>query len=331
MKFNLTLFIALLVLGGLGCTTTQEAVDETVSDSGITQEYKAIPEPPQPPLIQDQEGIPNLYLHNTHFAKKSAGGDWELGEDPIAQHASVPDLLVLHKEVGSLSSGDLISIFVNTEPVIDGEDETVAFVTSTDDGESWSQRTNIILDQANLLPVDPSLVQLEDGRLRLHFFDFTAGRLAGTGQEVTYEFYSAISEDGVNFTVEDVLLSSKSLMTDPEVVAFGDQWLMYFARHEGEDRGIWVATSEDGIHFQDEEKVEVFDGIPGAMVYAGQVYLYGCDFGGITEAVSDDGLTFESTNGSSPILTVGGLLCDPSPAVLSDGSFGLVVKKLAEN
>ncbi|NQV90654.1 exo-alpha-sialidase [Candidatus Uhrbacteria bacterium] len=317
MKFSILIF--LLILSGFGCVSQD-------LQTGNEEVFVSEKNP------QENQPIANLYYDHVFFATSSDGIAWSLGEEAIAEHASVPDLLVLDKPITDYPAQTIMSYFVDASPKKEGEDERVAFITSDNNGETWSDRVIVELDREDLLPVDPSVIQLEDGSLRLYFFDWNAGRARGQKKpNIIYTFYSALSTDGIHFTVEDASLLSDTLMTDPEVVLFEGSWIMYFARHEGDDRGIWVATSDDGIHFADERKVDIFQGIPGAMVHNDEVYLYGCDQGGIPFATSTNAFDFLSQNNSKPVLTVNGLLCDPSPAILPNGEFGLVLKRHIED
>ncbi len=330
-------FLAVIIFLGVGCASAPPPVD-------LVQ--PPLVEPPQIPSQQTFDPLSNpqgIYYHAVYFASSQDGESWQVGDLSIAEHASVPDLTVLQESVGSIKAGTLVSYFVDSAPLGEGQDEAVSFITSTDNGVTWSERTQIHLDQ-ELLPVDPSVVQLEDGRLRMHFFDFSSTRVIG--EKGPFIFYSAISGDGINFTIEGPALSSDTLMTDPEVVQLNSEWFMYFAMHEEEDLGVWVATSTDGITFENPQKISQMAGIPGAMVIDGEVHLYGCD-AGIVKTSSTDGVHFAERpepvekgligKDGKKIMDYGAIFqsnkffCDPSPAILPDGSVGLMIKSIVDN
>jgi hypothetical protein len=344
--------LAIFVFLGIGCSADiQEEPAELVTPihevpPTATEPVKDVMAPSQgmaPPQVNQMDITGGIYDHAVFFASSFDGEEWDIGETAIAMHASVPELLVLDQAVGNLPAGTAMSYFVDSSPLADGLDEAVSFVTSTDDGETWSERTQIELDE-EYLPVDPSVIQLADGRLRLHFFDFTSSREVDSNKD--HIFYSAISDDGINFEIEGESLVSETLMTDPEVVFFDDEWFMYFAMHEGDNMGVWVATSDDGITFGDPVKIDGISGIPGATVVDGVVQLYGCD-GGIVMTTSENGIDFEELPESTVSDQIGPngkpflegpsifksdkFFCDPSPAVFSDGSIGLVMKTIVEN
>lgn len=326
---NLSIALALLLVMGAGCTTARPL---SVTDTDPFEGLSMLPE----------EQIGQLYQHHVRFASSADGESWQLQDGYIAEHASVPDLLALSKDIGEYAAGTLMSHFVNSEPVAYGLDENVAFVTSTDNGETWSERTVIALDNDDHIPVDPSVMQLEDGSMRLYYFDFSVMR-GGPQDDTRSTFYMASSTDGVNYTVEGEVYAFDGLITDPEVIMHNGVFHMYYARHDDpEGAGIWHVTSEDGTAFSDPERIDVFGGIPGATVHEDTVHLFGCDHGGIVTSTSTDGVNFAELDLSPPvdqfgpggkvihdgptILSIGGMLCDPSPAVMSDGTWGLVVK-----
>jgi hypothetical protein len=148
----------------------------------------------------DPEEIGQLYEHHVRFATSADGESWSLQDGYIAEHASVPDLMMLTHDIGDLEAGSLMSIFVDAEPLEYGLDEVVSYIISTDNGETWSDRVTVKMDNEEHLPVDPSMVQLEDGTLRLYYYDFRHS--ATPDAQKTSRFYVADSDDVVNFVVQ---------------------------------------------------------------------------------------------------------------------------------
>lgn len=316
--------MSVLLLLGAGCTTTP--VIETDPYAGLT------------PL--DPEKIGQLYEHHVRFATSTNGESWSLQDGYIAEHASVPDLIMLTHDIGDLKAGSLMSIFVDAEPLEYGLDEVVSYIISDDNGETWSDRVTVKIDNEEHLPVDPSIVQLEDGTLRLYYYDFRHS--ATPDAEKISRFYVAESDDGVNFEVQAEVWSQEGTITDPDVIQHNGQWYLYYARHSEEEGGIWMVTSEDGITFSNSQFVDIFKGIPGAMSFEDRIHLFGCDHGGVVTSSSTDGVTFAELDLSPPvdefgpggkvihdgptIIQTGSLVCDPSPAIMENGEWGLVVK-----
>ena len=316
MQKHLILFSLLLAFGA-GCVsdetemaTTEEAAEDDVTASEATE-----------PSDSDWENP--LGNHALFVGFSDDGNDFDVNSKTIAEQASVGNLLVLQADAGEFKTGTLLAYFVDASVMTQPGEERLALISSVDNGETWSDRTPLVLEglPESTLPVDPSVVQLEDGSLRLYFFNFAVVSGAAQKQwnvDEPHVIASAISTDGVTFVYEGESLQRK-YVTDPEVVKFGDTWFMYLAGGMG--NGIPVATSTDGKTFTDTGVVIDMLGIPGSLVVGDQVSLYGCGTGGITRAVSTDGTTFSE---EEVVLQVPA--CDPDPAMLSDGTLVLLMK-----
>ena len=89
-------------------------------------------------------------------------------------------------------------------------------------------------------PVDPSVVLLEDGQFRLYF---TSGPREGGSQPSTY---SALSNDGVHFTVEPgVRFQADGMVLDPNVLRAGDQKDIFRGRGTGRQPFCALARRPD--------------------------------------------------------------------------------------
>jgi hypothetical protein len=240
--------------------------------------------------------------------------------------ASVPEMIQLGTALGTYNAGDMLLYYVDFSDFENAGDETISLRHSTDDGTTWSvaSGTTFTGQQNAGANVDPSLVQLSDGSLRLYFFGSEIVRSSDAEATDENVIYSAVSTDGVNFTVEDGERFSKSSITDPEVIHFNDQWIMYYS--EGETSGI--ATSTDGLTFTD---VGSWDGggVPGAYVEGGSlVRIYGCQNGVINANISNDGISFADAGATSSVLSsTGTIVCDPSPVILPSGQVIMAYKK----
>jgi hypothetical protein len=266
------------------------------------------------PSTTSAAGDTGPYFDNVSRATSEDGVTWTVDEDPLLEHASVPDLIYLNSTVGDFAAGTAISYFVDASDFSVGEQ--IGMIYSTDDGETWSEQEVItIVGSEGQTPVDPSIVQLENGSLRLYYFDLSTVR-SRSGE---YSIYAASSEDGKTFTVEQVVFKNATLITDPEVIFFNEIWIMYMPMHDA-DGNIIIATSTDGLDFEYVENTDKA-GVPrGAVVVENEVYLYGCD-DGITLATSSDGFTF-----GAETVVIEGEYCDAGPARLSDGSFLMMTK-----
>lgn len=294
---------------------------------------------PEPSVDTSSLGTPEgptsgVQDHELYFAVSENGEDWEFSPDEtILEMASVPNLLLLEEDVGDFEAGTLISHFVDASEMHDWGDERIGYISSEDNGETWSDRELITIEDKpeELTAVDPCVVQLSDGRLRLYFFDFSANKDLLAGEETDPTFYSAVSEDGLTFEFEgEVYSSTAALITDPEVLWYEDRWLMYnpvFETAESMQTGensIQISESEDGTDFEYLTTID-FQGIPGVMEVDGEVSLFGCTPGGITRVTSTDGIEFD-LDAEEVVLQAGG--CDPDPVQLPDGSYAMMTKHM---
>lgn len=259
---------------------------------------------------------------DVYVATSPDGSTWTLIEEPIKEKASVPDLTLLHMNIGVLRAGELVGVFVDASEFEKNGDERIGIIVSSDAGNSWSEMSIIEIDGAEEhIPVDPSIVQLEDGRLRLYYYDFTNARYPNQ----KHIFYSAISSDGVNFEAEGEVFSDYGI-TDPDVVYFNEQWYLFYAYTASQEpQNIRVARSKYATGpFEELTKLETnTKGIPGAWVHADTLSLFGCG-GGIIRSDSPDGTTWEVAE--TGILDGERFLCDPAAVQLEDGSWVMLVK-----
>jgi len=92
--------------------------------------------------------------------------------------------------------------------------------------------------------VDPSVVVLSDGRFRLY-----ASYMPPEGRQ--NKVVSAVSEDGVHFTVEPgVRFEWDGVVTDPDVIYADGVWVMYVEVRDEKRQRILMLTSEDGLNFK---------------------------------------------------------------------------------
>lgn len=193
-----------------------------------------------------------------------------------------------------------------------------AYITFSQDGKTWKEAGHISLSEKSNKggAVDPSIVQLEDGTLRLYFFgsEITSGDPAKHPGK--HKVYSAKSSNGVNFIIEGVSFEDEKL-TDPEVIYFQNKYFMYYSV----GATIKLATSSDGLKFT---AVNItggdVGGVPGALALDNNgIRLFGCK-GGIQMAFASNGINFKP-DGMIDIKA-----CDPAAVKLSDGRYALLYK-----
>jgi hypothetical protein len=167
--------------------------------------------------------------------------------------------------------------------------DKVAIRFSSDEGRTWTPPQVLQLSglpEGMRFPFDPTLVPLDDGRLRLYFTSVRAGRQ----EEVVPGIYSAISTDGLHYTVEPGMrfgVSGRPVI-DCAVAVHDGVFHLYSPDNNaqgssgGGQAGLgYHATSKDGLNFVRADDVR----IEGERRWLGNVVADGA------------GLTFVGTGG----------------------------------
>lgn len=226
----------------------------------------------------------------------------------ITTHASVPGAI--------LKDGVIYLYFVDV--ATDGVAEKTGFMTSRDNGLTWSEKTNAkFTGIGDKVPVDPAPFLMDDGKIRLYYFDINEGR---SGTKATNKIYSAISTDGVNFTQEEGIRFAKNDIYDPFVLKDGSTWRLYVGQIEG--NSVVSATSTDGLTFTEEGVAYTGGAVPFVQKEGSTYYLFTA---GINIASSTDGSKFTST-GKSFLSGSGKVTADPSVLKLADGTYLMFYK-----
>jgi len=205
---------------------------------------------------------------------------------------------------------------------VSGSGDHGIYLAEKDQLGNWKRGKKILLDgQFNGNAVDPDVIKLDDGRYRLFYYK---------GYFVTppppnytaHEIYSAISNDGVNFTVEGKVFESDNI-TDPTVIKLNDgSFLMACVRGNLDI----FAKSVDGKNFQATGVTIQNGGIPELVkLDDGSVRLFYNGPGGIISSRStDSGSTWTKENGVRLSYSSG--IADPSVIKRADGKWYLIVK-----
>ncbi len=200
---------------------------------------------------------PEIYTHNVYLTFTPDGRTFAAGSDLVLEHASVPDLVIG-------PDGALWMYYVNANPGQHG----IFVARQTESG--WESLGCVTLDGAfNGNAVDPNVTRLPDGRYRLVYFEgnFVSQTL---GPDEPHPIYSAISEDGLHFTVEKRLFAYPRA-TDPSLVQLPDgSWLLAVLA----DGQTVLAASADGSEFSVISQVDDI-GLPELFVFPdGSLALY---------------------------------------------------------
>ena len=196
--------------------------------------------------------------------------------------------------------------------------DQVAVMTSSDEGKTWSRQQTIQvrdLPTDYMRPFDPTLVLLEDGRIRLYFTSHTQ-------QNRTPAIYSAISSDAVHYTFEQGVRFGVEGETviDCAVARLGRHWHLYAPVQRQPGSG-YHAISEDGLKFQRLENVSIGgdrEWLGCAVATRDGLRFYGSGKNGIWSAVSKDGSKWQLEEGSR------GENMDPGVVAINGGRWLMV-------
>ena len=151
--------------------------------------------------------------------------------------------------------------------------------------EKWSTPEVVKIpfsDKPKKYPVDPTVVELPNGNLRMYF--------TSVGKKGTF-IGSAVSSDGVNFLIEKGkrFREKGTDFKDCAVVFFKGQWHMITPSHNRDGKGYY-ATSNDGLTFIRKNDVRVKvkgDWLGNIVIQDGDVYFFGTGFVAKTNNFND--------------------------------------------
>ncbi len=275
---------------------------------------------------QPQQGGP--FNDEVFGAVSNDGLIFKVLDGPFFKHASVPDVLELTQDGVAGNAGTLVLYFVDFSEVKGPGSEGISMASSSD-GINWSTKQTVNIEgKVNKgAAVDPSVVQLADGRIRMFFFgsEITKGDPAKASGD--HKIYSAISDDGINFQVEPRVCFQASFITDPEVLLAGDEWLMFLSK--GQE--TLLARSNDGLKFTLDRNFDLtIGGVPGAVCLPdGRVRVFATGRGGIVSALYKVGSNQPPVTeaGARISLRDADIVADPSCIRRLDGSYYLIFKK----
>jgi len=235
------------------------------------------------------------------------------GEDaPFLEHAGVPNLL-------RINSGQIIA----TYQYFSFEDEALfgimTYSLSDDEGATWKGPFPILCENVPPMEgdsqlVDPSLVELEDGKVRLYFTIHPDGMANAHPASAIADSVEGVFEyEGPCITLAGVHL------LDPAVIRFNDEW-HYFTPKPGADGLVNLhAISQDGNSFTWVEEITLEMNMLGnPILFDGGIRFYGSGPEGVLSAFSSDGYSWTLDEG---VRATG---VDPGAVKRSDGSILLI-------
>jgi hypothetical protein len=265
-----------------------------------------------PPPSAPGEGGP--YFHQVLSASSRDGLLWTPDERVLLDHASVPTAVVA-------PDGRLFIFYVDASQVPEG----TRCAVSEDGGASFRPGACAIDGMTTRKALDPSILRLPDGRLRLYYYACDGAPDTGG----LHSIHSAIAVDGVHFTEEGEVFAHPGLV-DPDVFWSGREWLMYV--YSGEARTTVMATSRDGRRFDYLGPLSLKDWGTTAPVRLddGRLRLYAFDQPEgrvVASFLSHDGLTWEREPGVRLEAPSGYQITDPFVVPLRDGTFKMFYKR----
>jgi hypothetical protein len=258
--------------------------------------------------LRAQPGQPQVFRDQVWFTHSVDGLHWGAAT-LLAEKASVPEVI-------RTSTGVYWAYWVDFTSASGPRAEKIGLARSPD-GKNWEKLGQVQFSNlGTIVPVDPDVIELADGRLRLYFFDIARDRNRGMNP-----IHSAISNDGVHYTIEPDVRFELPQILDPDVIKLPDGRYRMYLNNNGK---IISATSQDGLSFSQDNGIRVFveGSVPGSIVLPdGSVRLYACDRG-ISAFRSPDGLSFSLERSSIIQAEPGGppvILCDPSVTATPTG------------
>jgi len=253
-------------------------------------------------LFAQDKLLPNTAgpnCHSLHVAYSENGGNsYNQIAEGIISSASVPDAVRF--------KGKNLIFYVNG----DFDNHSIYVSEIGNDGKSPKVLGPITLDGKIVKDaVDPDLIVTLDGKLRLFYY---VGLFT---KPVTYpkpnKFYSAISDDGINFKVEGVVAELDN-STDPTVVELKDGSYL-LAIPQGKELKITIFRSMDGYKFQ--KITSIKGGIPELAINSNgdPEILFQDQHGMVRQTSTDFGKSWKTNSAN---VLINGLVGAASPSIL---------------
>ena len=267
--------------------------------------------PPPPNNGQPANNINALVNHQIFLAYSEDGLHWRTDNQLIRDSSSVPALFYWQDALWILA----------VNGTADENFEKLVMLHQQADG-TWQEWFIDLPFEGR--PVDPDVVVLPDGKIRLYFFDFSVNSPPQQADPSRVgRMYSATSEDGITFIMEEgVRLESMPPATDPDVIQQSEVWWMFVSHPQEGD--MIIAQSEDGLTFTEVGAVTHGSIADTVLLEDGTLRQYACVIrGSMAIMESTNGLNWIARTDIQPPPG-----CDPDAVQLPDGSWVMVYKTM---
>ena len=262
-------------------------------------------------LFNDPNGP---YYHDISIASSEDGLNFEKEDRILIEKASVPDAVLL-------PNGRIMLYAVDGG----GRSNSGLLVGISDDyGESWDFGSLQMegLSEDITIAADPEITYLEDGTFRLYFIGFVIS--PGNSPQynpVANQILSAISSDGIHFSVEDGVRFSEINATDPDIVNINDTWFMYLSQGPK----LMATTSLDAMDFTYLKSIRERGSVSNTVQSDENLWRQFYCNNGIMSATSTDGSIWQDDSGIRLVPEEGEFICDPVP-IKTDNGWILIYK-----
>ncbi len=262
--------------------------------------------------------------HLIFLATSTDGLTWQEQETPTLVKCSSADVIELDADCPAGPKGALCLYFMDGTKVRGAGDGQLSRCISTDNGKLWSEPEPLFFDgiSRKVVPNNPSVVKLDDGRLRIYCDIYVPPRTP-KDDPTRVAIGSFTSRDGVRFVLDEGYRYEGSRIGDPAVLKVGSEWIMLVA-HRDHTR---VARSADGLEFKLDESIKPIDGnTPGGIALDGDsLRTYTCRSGGailsgVLHLRTGEFTPDEGTRVVAPAL-------DPAVIRRSDGSYLMALRR----
>jgi len=288
-----------------GCTETEDSDDSDDKTDDKTEDKEKTGDEYSWSTMNE-----GPYNDQVSYATSTDLLNWVDSQEILAIHASDPG--AVYKD------GIIYLYFVDVSQ--DGIAERTGLLKSEDNGATWGNITYVIWSGIQeKVPVDPCPFVLDDGSIRIYYFDIEEGRTNIDPGKLN-KIYSATSSDGINFVQDSGVRFSNIDVYDPDVIKVNDTWHMYVGNLD--QNKVISATSTDGLDFTEEGTAYSGGVVPDVFYKDGLFYLYTV---GIDISTSADGSTFTKTSYRFES-EINMLTADPSVIELDDGTYMMFYK-----